>query len=187
MLSCAALLSAPAFLATPGNADNWGSTGAVGAETNVSFGNNDNHKVDLVSITSEMAIGVRDILAYYSFVTGGDLVMTEVSGTADVNVVDANLGYPGPFGKTNCPGGSTTQNSNPFRTCFTQLVTLNQDWGPLLSSDEWTAVACHELGHSVGLRHTVPGAVACLNDDISFPNVNWLLRPHDVDVLQYFY
>lgn len=77
----------------------------------------------------------------WQWVDGADYDVRVVDGTYDNN----QLAW------VNCPSGATEGGSNPNRWCYGQKLTVN------LAFDLPTAgrryVACHELGHTVGLRH----------------------------------
>lgn len=70
--------------------------------------------------------------------------------THDVCAVDDNFGANGLFGWNSCPG--QVGGSAPFLTCTIQLVRYNLTYTP----HSWNWLACHELGHTVGLRHISP-------------------------------
>ncbi len=179
----------------PAGAGNVGSQGAVGGFTGVNFGNNSTHKIDIVSLTNANLLAVRDIMAYYSYVSGGDITMPEVNvgggnDIADVEVRDVSFDtfYPvnsNLFGFAECPAGSTTNGApNPYRTCFTQQVWLNLDynWSMQFTREQ---LACHELGHTIALRHTSNTASCLLNPD--FFSASGLLRPHETEHINTWY
>jgi hypothetical protein len=65
----------------------------------------------------------------------------------DACVFDSTYGANGFAGWNACVG--TTSGSHPTQTCSLDYVRLNQTY-------TWNVanLACHELGHSVGLRHS---------------------------------
>lgn len=72
--------------------------------------------------------------------------------------MDSNYGNNGVYGWNACyPGG--TSGSHPNQTCSNDWVRLNTYAYAQRPSND--ALACHELGHAVGLRHTT--ATSCLN------------------------
>ena len=73
----------------------------------------------------------------------------------DVKVFDSNLGDNGAVAMVQCPSSATTGGSHPQQWCYGQHLTYNLFYGSKYATwDQRRSRACHELGHTVGLRHT---------------------------------
>lgn len=84
----------------------------------------------------------------------------------DVFATSADYGNNGLYGWVDCPASATTTGSNPNRTCYGQTLYLNQYSGYAFAFDtenERRFQACHELGHTVGLRHPTSSYTTCMN------------------------
>ncbi|GAA4364883.1 hypothetical protein GCM10023146_06020 [Nocardioides caricicola] len=74
-----------------------------------------------------------------------------------MRVSDSGYGDNGAIAWVNCPSGATETGSNPNRTCYGQRLNWNTYSG---YASTWNTtygaryVACRELGHTIGLRHT---------------------------------
>jgi hypothetical protein len=88
----------------------------------------------------------------------------------DACVFDQNFGANGLAGWNACAG--TTSGSHPNQVCSVTWVRINQHYFVPL-----TQLACHELGHSVGLRHT-SSTSSCLNTGGSASTLSTHDRAH---------
>lgn len=138
----------------PALASNWGSTGSagvVGTTNAVSLLPDRTMTVKRVELTSSYSNAVFAIVTDRYNPT--DLVAsvganTNSCPTSDrICVFDHDYGNNNLYGWTACHSGSA--GSNPSRTCAHQWVRLNLFYTPPSSS----RLVCHELGHTVGLRH----------------------------------
>ena len=81
----------------------------------------------------------------------------------DVRIRDWHIAN-GFYGWVNCPNSAQTGGSHPDRWCYGQKLTINLTYDGGFST--WygkRALACHELGHTVGLRHpNVSGRNTCM-------------------------
>ena len=75
--------------------------------------------------------------------------------TYDVCVYDADYGDNGLYGWNACAG--STSGTHPTQRCSLDWVRINLRFSPPAKS-----IACHELGHSVGLRHSLDQA-SCMS------------------------
>jgi len=78
--------------------------------------------------------------------------------TYELCVYDSNYGDNGVNGWNSCVAGFS--GSHPNQKCEQQWVRINQFFDPPAQR-----IACHEMGHSVGLRHTGDQA-SCLKQTI---------------------
>jgi hypothetical protein len=156
------LLSLVSFVVGPANrawASNFGSTACGGAPRNcVSLGDNNYHTWYPEGVLGNqipgMDVAVQVVMDDYERST----VLTTVkvqSSTLDVLVTDYPYGDNGLAGWAECLPGSPTSGSHPSRRCDRQKLRFNSDYPASFDTfDDRRAVACHELGHTVGLRHT---------------------------------
>ena len=142
------------------------------------------------SLTEPLRVALHDTMVEDYGPT--DLVMIEQAapnGLTDVIAFSADYGENGAAGWVYCPRTSP-QGANPDgdRWCRAQELhfNLNPRYAIYLGDDASRAyVACHELGHTVGLRHwgnppesAGPVAATCMNADT--PDGPTELHPDDV-------
>lgn len=173
-------------------ADNAGSTAPDGSpSTNVNFGNNSTHKIDIVTLNTQNLDATRDLIDYYDVNT--EITMYEInigggSETADVEVRDADYGDNGLAGWVICPDGATTSGSHPYRSCFTQILRYNTNYSR--TDAQADRRACHEMGHTLALKHANSGANPDGTDSCMWsPSIEstGFLTDHDKDIVNYFY
>jgi Metallo-peptidase family M12 len=90
--------------------------------------------------------------------------------------VHANSYVRNSFGWTSCRDG-TSAGRDPNRTCFFQVVRFNTR----LSGPDRVRLACHELGHTVGLRHTGDNTSCMLGSYTAGDGGALALNRHDRD------
>lgn len=204
--SVALLLLLAAISAAPAAADHEGSQ--VGSLLNcnrpvepprcVSVGNDRFHYVYIdASVPANLAESVRHAIAEYDTTTA--LVVIEqprITSVTDVIVYAADHGANGAAGWVNCPPEARQgTNRHGHRWCQGQELHFNLNaryaayFGDVASRDY---MACHEMGHTVGLRHwgnpprsDGPAAPTCMQPDV--PNGPTTLDVHDRDQLDAYY
>ena len=143
-----------------------------------SVGDNFRHSVYFdPSLTEELASSLRDTMAEDYDPTA--LVVREdpaLTSRTDVIAFSADYGENGAAGWVYCPSDAPQgMNAQGDRWCRHQELhfNLNARYGIYLNDDgSRDYVACHELGHTVGLRHwgnppesSGPVAATCMNAD----------------------
>jgi hypothetical protein len=152
------LLCAVAVMGLGGlaSAANFGSTSPAGdPATSVSLGNGSLHKIDFYQIGNNTIQEANEWVMSNAY-DPTDLNMEKTQGDPyDVRVFDGNYGDNGLVGWAVCPPEGTTGGSHPNQWCNGQKVRYNVHYSNEYDSAQnrrgW---ACHELGHTVGLRHT---------------------------------
>lgn len=153
------VLTSLAFGSSMAFATNWGSQGDAENDwsdpdvNGVWLTNNDNFWVGRWYLTTTYANGVDDAMEELDDVANGDFNTTTQSTTScpdstyDACVMDYNYGANGYNGWNQCAG--TTSGSHPNQVCSVCYVRINTFYSPPAKR-----IACHELGHAMGLRHT---------------------------------
>jgi hypothetical protein len=83
----------------------------------------------------------------------------------DLCTFDADYGDNDLYGWNACAG--TVNGAHPNQTCSMAWVRFNLHYAP--PDNDFRFVACHEIGHSVGLRHADPitNPDSCLRADLN--------------------
>lgn len=113
-------------------------------------------------LSQNMQTAVRESLTYdYAPTDLFTQVVTNYTSNTDVGVWQDDYGQNGYAGWVDCPSTFATQGgTNPNRWCTGQDLRFNknQNYDQFFSTAARRArMACHELGHTVGLRHWQPG------------------------------
>ena len=144
---------------------NFGSTACAGSPRNcISFGNNYTHSVRFNYLgTSPTGIpgidtAIQWALDYQYDPTDLHAYRDDADSLYDVSVSDSDYGDNGILGWVECPTTNSGEwGTDPNRSCRGQLLRFNTWWyfntGELDSTGARRRLACHEMGHTVGLRH----------------------------------
>lgn len=145
-------------------------------ESGAWLANNRTHKIDLNNTTTQTGAAIQWAMenALEPTVINPTLVDDAVH---DVQVLDGNfnnflVAY------VTCPPEAETTGSHPNRTCRGQRLRFNLQHMEDYTLQQRRSTACHELGHTVGLRHVADfDADTCMRVNIS--NRPATYREHD--------
>lgn len=160
-------------------ASNWGSQcGTVnGVDTCVSLANNGGHLVIFYSVEANQRNATLWSMANNYNPTDMTVQETTYGGTADVGVYDYTYGANGIWGWVHCPPNNTgVGGAHPNRWCRGQTLKYNLSYPGAFDTDfERRYMACHEMGHTVGLRHS-GNTASCMYANVATSNY---LDAHD--------
>lgn len=160
----------------PAVANNWGDSDCVPAYPGgplqcVRLANNTSHAIQPsnmydTSYDTDNIPGMLSSLGRFADFKYADTVMnmyiTTVDPQPDVIATDVNYGNNSLVGWVYCPANNTgTGGSSPTRWCRGPRLKLNSyyyysAYGYFDTETQRRRVACHELGHTIGLRHRDP-------------------------------
>jgi hypothetical protein len=168
------------LLPSPARATNFGSICDAGSTTNcVSVANNIYHVLNWEGDQDIPGIQASHGWARDNQYNPTDLVAyTDGSDSLpDVRVWDEPYGPTTWLARVECPTNNTgTGGSHPNRWCRGQILRYNSThtgfWG---TEANRRSVACHEIGHTVGLRHTTDSS-SCMYNGSTYPQT---LNAHD--------
>jgi hypothetical protein len=164
----------------------------------VSVGNDSIHYIYIhPSVPGSLAWAIRRTMREDYGPT--DLVLreqSEINPSTDVIVRAADYGRNGAAGWVWCPPKAPQGiNSKGDRWCRRQQLhfNLNPSYAAFFNdSASRNYMACHELGHTIGLRHwgnpphsDYPAGATCMNADV--PNGPQNLHPWDIEEINLYY
>ncbi|MGX7669891.1 matrixin family metalloprotease [Plantactinospora sp. DSM 117369] len=150
-------------IVSPAQATNFGATTCGGDPRNcVSLGNNAYHVVrwegdqDIAGIGPSLWWSVNNVYNPTGMVVYED----NADPLPDVRVWDEPYGPNEILGWVECPTDNTgTGGSGAARWCRGQILRLNSTYAADFDTEaERRRITCHELGHTVGLRHSASTA-----------------------------
>ena len=164
----------------------------------VSVGDDSRHRVYIdASVPADLADSIRQAMRDVYDPTNLVLIeQTELTDRTDVIVYASDHGQNGAAGWTYCPPDAPQgTNAHGHRWCRQQELhfNLNARYAVFFADDgSRDHLACHELGHTLGLRHwgnpphsDGPAAITCMNADT--PNGPADLHEFDRDHLNAYY
>lgn len=163
---------------TPALATNFGSTSCGGTPTNcISVDYNVYFKVYAVNLlVGTYNATVNSVNDDYQPTDLAASMSTDPDNT-DVFVHDDYYGYS-VAGWAVCPVGASQGGSHPDRWCIGQEVHYNLNATSYIEDAGSRAyLACHELGHTIGLRHSSDSG-SCMT--VNTPDGSSVLTSHDV-------
>lgn len=131
----------------------------------VSMGNNFTHTYRFIGVRSDIVLSFQTV-AKYQFNDPTELVVTERNlDDADVDVQDNTYGLNNAYGWVNCDPSTATQGGTGTRRwCSGQDLRFNITYEtPFGTAARRQEMACHEFGHTVGLRHTTDNT-SCMRE-----------------------
>jgi hypothetical protein len=179
-----ALASVYALLLSAGaaGANNFGSLSNSGPPSNsVNIGDNTTHTARYY-LLNQFADAMPWAIDHYNNATVLSVsrltpdytcgISSTCSPTSDVQIADGDYGYSGVAGWNSCPGGAIVLGSHPTRSCYGQIVRFNTHSSVtqyIDSLEERQELACHEFGHTLGLRHTT-SQTSCMEETVPLPS-----------------
>lgn len=186
------LCSALAFSARPASASNAGSTACTGAPrtcVSLSWFSNGTYRMYITAsmgtnMTTELTWQMANI--YTSGPTHLEMSRSFNAGLYEVWATTTNAPSTGLVGWVECQVGSVTLGAHPNQRCGFQNLYINSALIDTSTGDPnyLAAIACHEMGHTVGLRHTTNTSSCLRNPPVAF---SWLLTSHDRSHLVGYY
>jgi Matrixin len=116
--------------------------------------------------------------AYPSSTTHLEMSRTYSSGAWEVRAATTSSPSTGIVGWVECKPGVTTSGSHPNQRCSYENLWFNTVYLDTTNGDSnyLAAIACHEMGHTVGLRHSADTASCLQNPPIAY---QWYPTSHD--------
>jgi hypothetical protein len=125
--------------------------------------NNKDHQLHYYQLQSGQLNASRWVMENVYAPTQLNYFETTISN-ADAIVYDFTFGLTGWWGVTYCGTGASQGGTDPDRWCRPFTVQYNLSYpGVFDTQADRRYIACHELGHSVGLRDLSDGAT-CMDD-----------------------
>lgn len=188
------VLGFASILISPGaaQASNWGSVCDNSTDC-VSQANNAYHAIRYVNLEDEYPQGIprMEIAADWAVTefNATDMVVyrTQTDPAPDVELHDYNYGGSVPWvAITRCPTTNTgTGGSHPDRWCRGQQNIYNSYYywfqNDYYDTDfQRRYVACHEMGHTVALRHSTVSSNSCMWSTLPATSTASILHAHDI-------
>lgn len=198
-LPVTAIASGLLLAAAPVAADNWGANGyaegfaSPGAapcdnlQTSECIANDGNHSVYFENVdTAQYNATINRMENVYEPISGITMWETISFQNADVYVMDGYFGTSEYAGWTQCTDGAAHGGgSGRWEWCKPQLIMYNLSRTGYFFNGKTRRrmIACHEMGHTLGLQHTTADS-SCMEVDA---NTNTTIRQHEIDHLEYLY
>ena len=164
--------TAPAVANNIGSHVASGGTAAHNCNTSISSQCVNNNSVDLIVFGTPLATSHKDAINFaiadYNAKNPGIFLYISALGPDDVDVIvsDTTVVGNGAWAWGQCRSPATTGGTNPNAWCYPMLLKWNLAYeaskypGTTAKRD----VACHVLGHSMGLRHSNEASGTCMKN-----------------------
>ena len=167
------------FGSNTNSADEVAHTCDTSPELSQCVANNGGHLVYKVNLTQPVSLAVSDAIAKANAIRDFSAEVWSTNNIQDVNAHDGDYGNTEWWAYTACTPAAVHGGTAPAALwCKPQDNVFNYDhpaqWDTNVSGRQ--TVACHELGHSFGLRHTVDATSCMRNGQVNPPNYS----DHDV-------
>lgn len=174
-------------LANPALASNFGSNTASGGsgahpcdttKQSQCVADNGSHTVYDFNLSSTWHTAVNNaIVVQYDPVTD---VSASWAGSSNPDVYGTSgaYGVNGLWGWGLCSGSATYGGSDPDRWCKFRWMEFNTSYSQ--NATQKDAIACHELGHTLGLRHSAESSGSCMKAN---QRTIWVISSHDRSML----
>lgn len=160
-------------------ASNFASTAVGGTPpNNVNLANNATHLVYFGAVGAQLKSATLGRMSS-AYTAATDVTMSETTSSTnyDVRVLDNSYGLNGAAAWVVCPPAAIEGGTDPSRWCFGQDLRYNLSYPNYYdTASERSWLACHELGHTIGLKHTT-ASNSCLRET---HNGTTLLSSHDI-------
>lgn len=117
--------------------------------------NNGAHAWYPQDVTANLLAATRTASTTYNAVADVSTTESSSSSNVDVIVMDAFTNLPNIVAWTECADGATTGGTDPHAYCVPQWLRYDlSDTSAYDTIDERNSIACQEMGHTLGLRHS---------------------------------
>jgi hypothetical protein len=124
--------------------------------------NNAFHSIFDFNLTSGWRTGTTYAIGQYEPISSIDVVW-DADSDADVLAYQANYGLNGLWAWTLCSGSAQHGGVDPDEWCRPQWLHYNLSYSQTASQKQ--SISCHEVGHTLGLRHSNETSGICMKRD----------------------